>query len=261
MELLTRDTVDNDINLGFGSLRPLSIAAHHGHAACVAWLVSMGANPGDALCLAAHQGHEEVVGLLSHTHALPLAVGPAAVIVAARRGHLGCVKRLLPVVGVGYRDVFGVTALHASAGSGCVEIVQFLLECGAEIDAMDSNEHTPLYNAIAKERRMCALYLMDRGAQLELVQSQELRNSSDAGDADEDDDEEELMQIPEWAYDFEAQRERCRKACIAMLGLIRVRPGIGRDALTLLARELWHTRLNYDWTLLALHEKRLKRVS
>jgi hemoglobin len=61
-------------------------------------------------------------------------------------------------------DVTRVTALHAAARRGHVEIARTLLDSGAAVNARDRKGDTPLQRAINCRRDKVARLLMDRGA-------------------------------------------------------------------------------------------------
>jgi len=86
--------------------------------------------------------------------------------VACRNGHLG-IARFLKTLGApldspGY---FGATPLHWAAHRGRADVVKFLLESGASINALDPEYGgTPLAWAIESRHVPVAKYLVDHGA-------------------------------------------------------------------------------------------------
>lgn len=58
----------------------------------------------------------------------------------------------------------GNTALHHAAMSGRVENVEMLLDAGADIDACNENNWTPLLNAVYWNHARVASLLIARGA-------------------------------------------------------------------------------------------------
>jgi ankyrin repeat protein len=94
----------------------LHLAAQHGHADCVAVLVTAGAcvNPEDTL----RALNEPITSQTSAVHA------------AASAGNIECLEALLTAVGgaeveaCGWTDSFGRTPLHAAAEAGHVNAVQ-----------------------------------------------------------------------------------------------------------------------------------------
>ena len=65
------------------------------------------------------------------------------------------------------RDNFKWTPLHHACHAGQLDIVQFLVEHGGEIDATTMNGGTPLTRAIESSRDAVVQYLMDRGAKMQ----------------------------------------------------------------------------------------------
>ena len=61
------------------------------------------------------------------------------------------------------RDNFKWTALHHACHSGQVDLVQFLLEQGAEIDGQTINGGTPLMRAIESSREAVVELLISKG--------------------------------------------------------------------------------------------------
>lgn len=64
-------------------------------------------------------------------------------------------------------DHFGNTALHLAAAHGHKECVTFLINCGANVFAMDVNGHTAQQLAAINERDDILLYLDQATAKLE----------------------------------------------------------------------------------------------
>lgn len=61
------------------------------------------------------------------------------------------------------RDNFKWTPLHHACHSGQVDLVQFLLENGAEMDAQTINGGTPLMRAIESSREAVVELLISKG--------------------------------------------------------------------------------------------------
>jgi ankyrin repeat protein len=95
-------------------------------------------------------GHGEVLAvLLSHGAQANSkdGEGTTPLMIAARRGPISMVHKLLQVVGnqgLADMDAYGRTALHHAASRGCTEVVTLLLSRGAEVQTYDSEGNTPL---------------------------------------------------------------------------------------------------------------------
>ncbi|CAG0880158.1 unnamed protein product [Darwinula stevensoni] len=125
---------------------PLHEAAAKGKYDIVKLLLKHGADPGKKN----RDGHtpldlvkdsdEEVADLLR---------GDTALLDAAKKGNLLRVQRLLTPDNINCRDTHGrnSTPLHLAAGYNNLEIAQFLLESGADVNAQDKGGLIPLHNA------------------------------------------------------------------------------------------------------------------
>lgn len=71
--------------------------------------------------------------------------------------------------GVGYGEVFAANA-HRHVPDGWLPAVKFLIEeCGAEVNARDHNANTPLHHAAARGDIETILYLVERGADVTVL--------------------------------------------------------------------------------------------
>ncbi|KAL1122657.1 hypothetical protein AAG570_002984 [Ranatra chinensis] len=86
------------------------------------------------------EGDQEVADLLR---------GNAALLDAAKRGNLARVQRLVTPENINCRDTQGrnSTPLHLAAGYNNVEVAEYLLENGADVNAQDKGGLIPLHNA------------------------------------------------------------------------------------------------------------------
>jgi len=101
------------------------------------------------LMLAARLGHEDMVKLLIRWKARPdrrNAFGDTALGVACLEGHSG-VAKLLVSAGASV-NVTGWTALHYAAFGGNTDLVNYLLDNGANKDAVAPNGYTALMLAV-----------------------------------------------------------------------------------------------------------------
>ncbi|HEY8555376.1 MAG TPA: ankyrin repeat domain-containing protein [Burkholderiales bacterium] len=153
----------------------LMYAATAGDADAVALLVEHGAslnaraaNGWTALTLAAARGFDGVVRLLLDRGADPNVrdvYGWTALMRAADAGRAASVRALLgvPRTEVDARDESGHSALHHAAAQGYEDIVQLLIDAGADPAARDREGRTP--GALAALRGHRALALRLNGAQ------------------------------------------------------------------------------------------------
>jgi ankyrin repeat protein len=106
-----------------------------------------------ALHHAADAGHEGVVSLLLSKGVQANSKdegGLTPLMIASWQGHLGIVRRLLPVVGatgLADKDQDGWTALHFAAAHGHARMVERLLIKGAQPNSKDQEGVTPLMRA------------------------------------------------------------------------------------------------------------------
>jgi ankyrin repeat protein len=67
---------------------------------------------------------------------------------------------------INLRDNFKWTALHHACHAGMLDVVQFLVEQGGEIDATTINGGTPLTRAIESSRDSVVQYLISKNAKM-----------------------------------------------------------------------------------------------
>uniref|UniRef100_A0A182UH31 Poly [ADP-ribose] polymerase n=1 Tax=Anopheles melas TaxID=34690 RepID=A0A182UH31_9DIPT len=162
-----------------GGLVPLHNACSYGHYEVTELLVKHGANVNVAdlwkftpLHEAAAKGKYEIVKLLikhgadvtkkNRDGATPLDLvregdqdvadllrGNAALLDAAKKGNLARVQRLVSADNINCRDAQGrnSTPLHLAAGYNNLEVAEYLLEHGADVNAQDKGGLIPLHNA------------------------------------------------------------------------------------------------------------------
>jgi uncharacterized protein len=175
---------------------PLMVAARTGSAGVVELLLKKGANPNargargqTALMWAVAQKHPDVVkllianradihaksdtwsqvmavpphGLLEYNRAIPHG-GDTALMFAARAGDLVSAKLLVSAgASVNDQDAWGVSAMVLAAHSGFSELVEFLLDNGADPDAAAPG-FTALHEAIMRRDERTARALLAHGA-------------------------------------------------------------------------------------------------
>jgi len=130
---------------------------------------------------AACRGYANVLELLLEKFDIPLYIdyvnGLTALITAAHEGHTECVWLLLDygadvrtelfdqemVLSVHFADI-STTALHESARSGKLEMMQWVADCVESVDITNSEGQTPLHIAVANNDAAMVQLLLDRNA-------------------------------------------------------------------------------------------------
>ncbi|CAH8475125.1 unnamed protein product [Heterobilharzia americana] len=162
-----------------GGLVPLHNACSYGHAKVAELLIQHGANVNvtdlwrfTPLHEAAAKGKFEICRLLLKHGADPLKKnrdghtpidlvkdtesdvydllrGDISVLEAAKKGNLTKIKRLVTPENINCRDTQGrnSTPLHLAAGYNNIEVLEFLLDAGADVNAKDKGGLIPLHNA------------------------------------------------------------------------------------------------------------------
>ncbi|EJD75737.1 tankyrase-2 [Loa loa] len=105
------------------------------------------------------EGAEDVYNLLR---------GDEAVLEAAKEGDVEKIRKIVIPATVNCRDVRGrlSTPLHLAAGYNNLEVVQFLLENGAEVNLKDKGGLIPLHNASSFGHLEIAALLIEYGAEV-----------------------------------------------------------------------------------------------
>ncbi|XP_071948207.1 poly [ADP-ribose] polymerase tankyrase-1-like [Antedon mediterranea] len=125
---------------------PLHEAAAKGKYEICKLLLKHGADPhkknrdGNTPLDLVKEGDQDVADLLR---------GDAALIEAAKKGNLARVQKLVTPENINCRDSQGrnSTPLHLAAGYNNVEVAEYLLESGADVNAQDKGGLIPLHNA------------------------------------------------------------------------------------------------------------------
>jgi ankyrin repeat protein len=93
--------------------------------------------------------------------------GENALMLAAFDGQLALVKTLV-VDKKAAVNKLGWSPIHYAATNGHLEIVQFLMANGAQINALSPSETTPLMMSIGSGNELLIKYLLDNGADLRM---------------------------------------------------------------------------------------------
>lgn len=125
-----------------GDVRTINLLLRRG-----AELDAVGANRWGALMVAAVKGHTDVVATFLQRGAdpnLPDVYGWTPLMRASSRNRIATVRVLLEDkrTDIAQRDDYGATALHRAAEQGHLQMVELLVELGADIHALDARGRT-----------------------------------------------------------------------------------------------------------------------
>ncbi|MGC9119596.1 MAG: ankyrin repeat domain-containing protein, partial [Thermoproteus sp.] len=132
-------------------------AVKRGDAELVEALIRAGLKPARCGCIAGKAGNAETFRLLASA-ASPICIRYRDVTSA------DVLREAVKIFGPRHADREGGTALHAAARLCDVELIQQLLDGGANIDARDKHGRTPLYYAVESRCLDAVLLLLQRGA-------------------------------------------------------------------------------------------------
>eukprot|EP01100_Stratorugosa_tubuloviscum_P007291 TRINITY_DN304_c0_g3_i3.p1 TRINITY_DN304_c0_g3~~TRINITY_DN304_c0_g3_i3.p1 ORF type:complete len:1454 (+),score=867.69 TRINITY_DN304_c0_g3_i3:46-4407(+) len=135
---------------------PLHHACQEGHVECLRLLVKNKAN----LNVADHHGHTPL-----HAAALYSRKDCVFELLQAAKEHITGID--LRSVLLNQKDHEGCVCLHKAAFNGDTEIVQMLLDSGADFTLQDKEGGTPLHKAAYKGNTAALKLLLDRGAPLD----------------------------------------------------------------------------------------------
>lgn len=157
-------------------------AAKFNDVSTVRSLVSKGVSPNsiDAkgelmLNLAIKDKSEDVITFLVANKATDVDIsnkfGETPLMIASIEGNLPLVKSLIQVQKAQINHI-GWTPLHYASANGHLEIAQYLLANGAIVDALSPGNTTPLMMAVQSGNESLVKLLLDKGADLQLRNSQ-----------------------------------------------------------------------------------------
>lgn len=122
--------------------------------------------------------YESLSLILKHPDCRPLAEtheGHTALYVACRnRCSINTIKLLLDNVKniANYSSTEGVTPLHISSGQGRIDVMQMLIDYGAQVDVQDFDGDTPLHEACLGKRHEAVKFLLHAGANPQIQNEQ-----------------------------------------------------------------------------------------
>ncbi|KAF5640090.1 ankyrin [Fusarium tjaetaba] len=185
--LLRGADMDIRMDVGFGVLpgdgSAINWAAYGGYLDIIKLLLETGAKAdicatrpvflgtgGTPITMAAGKGHLEVVRYLlekgcddDSEEGVP---GWEAFIIACERGQLNIIRYLLEERGMNVNRIGnkGLTPLITAVQSQQTSAMDYLIKCGAQIDANDNEGSTALLHAVMKKRVSAVEWLVKRGA-------------------------------------------------------------------------------------------------
>lgn len=159
-------------------------AAKFNDVATVKSLISKGVSPnttdskGDPMLnLAIKDKSEDVISLLIANKATDVDLsnksGETPLMIASINGDLPVVKSLV-LQRKAQIDHVGWTPLHYACARGHLDVAQFLISNGALIDSLSQGNTTPLMMAVQSGNEVLVKLLLDKGADLQLRNSQGL---------------------------------------------------------------------------------------
>ncbi len=184
-----------DVTLASSDVTPLHFAVRCGQLDCAQYLLSLpaavstideaDATGQTALYSAARLGRAELLAALVEAGGdatLVNTFGTAPLHIAAKNGHLACVKCLLsvPAVAASIDDVDGdgETALFTAAGKGHLEVLAALVEAGADAALVNDEGVTPLHCAVASRHLACVTYLLSVPAAAATVNTEDVNGNT-----------------------------------------------------------------------------------
>ena len=158
---------------------PLTRAAKNGHVEVVKFLIGKGANIEVNECcskdrppitLAASNGHFEVVKVLHKSGARVREIGGEPVLAAALYGNSDIVKYFVENgIGLDLKNDSNMQLIHRICQwvhSDDVEMIDYLMKIGANINATTSNGSTPIHYAILHNNIDALSLLLTRGGRI-----------------------------------------------------------------------------------------------
>lgn len=184
VEILLEANADIDAKTPSSKITPLYMACHEGHIDVVHTLLEHGAKIDErsyegltALCIASAKGYTEIVrALLEKGAAASLSSSYqqnrykpvktfTPLYIACNHGHVDVVNLLLDYgAEINKGSYIGATPLHIASNNGLNDIVVTLLNGGADVNAKDKDDETPLHWAARRGRTETVELLISKGA-------------------------------------------------------------------------------------------------
>ena len=169
---------------GHHQKQPIHYACENGHNDVINFLFELDANcisAGDInnftpLMYASLGGHLDTVKLILSKNADPDIIasnGSTAITIAAQNGNLSIVKELVKISTQYKKSKRKFNPLVEASAGGHVDIVKFLIENGMNPNIKTSDNMTPFWAALHKNRLLVLKYLLHHGANYELISTKE----------------------------------------------------------------------------------------
>ncbi|GBM77457.1 Ankyrin-3 [Araneus ventricosus] len=173
IEELNASVYKRDVN----GRTPLHLASINGHTDIVKCLLKHGAEiackdifGNAALHYAVMQSHINIANILlgkeTNTYINKTFFGVSALHLASEVGHESLVSTLLEKIDVNFKSSSHFVPLHYAARGGHADVVQFLINKGAEINARNLQGNTPLHIAAEKGHNAVVAILLQYGADI-----------------------------------------------------------------------------------------------
>jgi ankyrin repeat protein len=147
---------------------------------------------------------------------------------ASSIGHTECVRLLLQhKADIRILNKYGYSALHYASANGHLTCVNLLVAAGASqaIDISDNAGATPLAFAIKYNRADIAKFLLHSGAKMKNVPPH--------------------IKITDWMHQLITERCNVMISVLVLIGALKRRCGLSKDATHLIALYVWSRRLKY----------------
>ncbi len=155
--------------------------------------------------------------------------GYTPLICASSFGHTECVRLLLQhKADIFILNKYGYSSLHYASANGQLTCVNLLVAASAsqEIDISNNAGVTPLAFAIKYSRADIAEFLLHSGAKMKNVPPH-------------------IVGIPDWMHQLVTERCNVMNFTLVLIGALKRRCGLSKDATHLIALHVWSRRLKF----------------